>query len=385
MILCSLLVPFIITLVLYTTNGLAWGNKNPDDREVDMDNWAAYNRAYHYATHDWIAEIAVSRIRNDPKWTTKDGQPFWTDRRILIYLYATAGPDRWTVVFNDFNGKPIKGMGDATYHRFRFDPVTREPLYNWDVRNILNGINDVLTGKKTSNVDWDGLMHVLAVGDCDAAAFYMGMLSHYIDDLACFPHLIDVDDVHHSAYENRVAMRTDCTEGLSTGPFLEAERYECFLINLGFTIPPLKTPARCAIDLGYDTRFDSRITSTAGIYDAEWMDQNLYNVIWPSARNDWYTEVPDPSDTTYQYMNRVEKSLQHAVEAVATGLNWVIDTHLAHHKVLECKCGESQELTKTKLVQKLLTDYLFVSLWLVIGYFASILTVSLALSPFAVH
>jgi hypothetical protein len=122
-----------------------------------------------------------------------------------------------------------------------------------------------------------------------------------------------------------------------------------------------------------------------GNYDAEWMKNHLDPVIKPESRDDWYMDDPDPSNTTYQFWNRVEKSLQHSVEAMATRIDWVITTHLAHHKVLECKCGDLETHTKGKAIQKLLTDYVWVSLWLVMGFFASVLTLSIALNPVIVH
>ena len=136
-------------------------------------------------------------------------------------------------------------------------------------------------------------------------------------------------------------------------------------------------------NLGYDTRFDSRVRGMRGTYGAQWMEDNYHVMFndWPSTRAESQSETGD----RFNFMNRVEKSLQYAVEAVAAALTWVIDTHLAYHKKLECGCGDLTQSTKSKLVQKLISDYLFVSLWLVVGYLASILTFSLTLSPFATH
>lgn len=90
------------------------------------------------------------------------------------------------------------------------------------------------------------------------------------------------------------------------GRFKESERYECFQIDLNFVIPALKSPGQACIDLGYDTRFDSRDKSTRGTYNTEWMKNNLDNVIRPQNRDAWHSL--EPSNPSYQFWNLVEKA-----------------------------------------------------------------------------
>ncbi|MFW9988195.1 MAG: hypothetical protein ACFFC3_06025, partial [Candidatus Odinarchaeota archaeon] len=371
-------IPFITMILSLSLNGTAWKNKNNDDPSRATTSWESYSRDNHYATHDWIAEIALMKIKNDPKWITKDGQEFWTDKRITIYLFGTEGPDFSDIIFYDFKGLPIIGMGDPTFHSVRFDNTTQAYI-KMDIRDALNGITDVLNGKKTQKKEWEGLTTVLAKGDCDAAAFYMGMLSHYIADLGCFPHTISMDNAHHANYEIKIAERTDCAVGLKHNTFTESARYECFHINLAFPLKTLITsPTALALKLAYDTRFGAK--TTRGECDAEWMEGMLYNINWINIDDDSWRYWAH-NDNEYKFLNRVEKSLQHSVEAVANALNWVIDTHLKYHKELECKCSEGETNTKSKSRQRFLTDYLFYFMWLEVGMFAALYTFAVALTP----
>jgi hypothetical protein len=98
---------------------------------------------------------------------------------------------------------------------------------------------------------------------------------------------------------------------------------------------------------------------------------------WPYSRVEWVNN----NGVIYNFMNRVEKNLQYAVEAVAKALSWVIDTHLKYYNELDCRYGEIPTDPNSKTVQRFISDYIFLMMWLEIGIFVAMFTFAKTLTP----
>ncbi|MFX1258747.1 MAG: hypothetical protein ACFFAN_12875 [Promethearchaeota archaeon] len=345
-ILVLFLSSFIATFLFYSSDVCAFRNYNP--KEVvnpNLGDWKSYNYDTDYATHDWLPHIALDILLASSlagKWGN-----FWSEARIKILLYATAAPDLPDVSYIDNEGvkHPKRYHGDTGYHNVRFDNNTRQRIIMSDA---------------VQRAEYYGNEAALALqnGDCNVAAFYLGCLSHMIADPAGYPHVIFVEGGYHQNFESRMAERTDCTLSTKAGKYDINQRYEVFRIKEDFNIGK-KSGYYASEDVSYDTRFDSRDRKQVGIYRAEWMDSNYIKMsgIWPKTRSEWQEWINGSGDTLicYYYMNRIEKSLQYAVENIAATLNFYSDYYD------DCSDDEEEEKEK-ELRQMLITKWVYYTL-----------------------
>ncbi len=212
-----------------------------------------------YGTHDWVAEHALD-------WLPAEEKQFLTDN-LAWYLYGTELPD---------NGQAVGGVGDTTKHHVYFAAN--------------GGLQDGVAGVRARE-EYVAAQQAFGLGNFSAAAMHLGMVAHYVGDLAVFGHVMGAStawgtEVHHSDYESYVLRRTE-SYGDEFGSYLV---YDGALTVTG--------AYDAAVGLARDTTFDL----SGGGLNCTWMDQN-YN---------W-------SDQTFR--NRMGESLNLAVNAVADVLH----------------------------------------------------------------
>jgi hypothetical protein len=190
-----------------------------------------------YGTHDWIAEHALD-------WLPPQEKQFFTENREW-YLYGTELPD---------NKSTPGGVGDA---------AAKHHVYFYANGTVQNNASAVRAGEEYENAK-----QAFAAGNFSAAAMHLGMVTHYIDDLAVFGHVMGSEtawgtETHHGIYEDYVERRTQNY----------ASEFDSYL---GFDgILTSTTAYDAALAVAYDTTFggDSGLNCT-------WMDQH-YN--WSNA------------------------------------------------------------------------------------------------------
>ena len=210
---------------LCARNSRAWSNGGKSSSAMNPD----------YGTHDWIAEHAL-------EWLPA-GEKQYLLNNLDVFLYGTELPD-----FSDAVGGG--GIGDTQKHHV---------YYRSDGR-----IQDDSAAVRARSVYSEALGHLRA-GNLVAAARSAGTLSHYIDDLAAFPHVMGTStdwgvEVHHQDYETYVNDRTSSySSSFAT--------YLTFDGNLE-TLSAYDAVLRLAHDTTFDDSGNGRT--------APWMDAN-YN------------------------------------------------------------------------------------------------------------
>ena len=187
-----------------------------------------------YGTHDWIAEHALD-------WLPAQEKQFLLDNK-ASYLYGTELPD---------NDQAPDGIGDArfTHHIYFFA--------NGSVQDDAAAVR--------ARDEYAKAVSAFNAGNLSQAAKLLGVVTHYISDMAVFGHVMGAStawgtEVHHTDdYEPYVQGRTDSYE----------DEFNSFLVfdgNRG-TISAYDA----ALILANDTTFDAD-----GHLTCVWMDQN-YN------------------------------------------------------------------------------------------------------------
>jgi len=212
-----------------------------------------------YGTHDWIAEHALN-------WLPPQEKQFFTEN-LVWYLYGTELPD---------NKNTPGGVGDA---------AAKHHVYFYANGTVQNNASAVRAGEEYENAK-----QAFVTGNFSAAAMHLGMVAHYIGDLAVFGHVMGSatawgTEIHHSSYESYVLSRTNNY----------TDDFNDFLVfdeNLSVT-----SAYNATVTLAYDTTFDG-----TGNLNCTWMDQHY----------DW-------SDSTFK--NRCGESLNLAVNLIADVLH----------------------------------------------------------------
>lgn len=211
-----------------------------------------------YGTHDWIAEHALDWLPIEEKW--------FIVKNLSAYLYGTELPD---------NGIVPDGIGDKTLHHVYY-------FSNGSVQDDASAVR--------AREEYDKAFELFKCGNLANASLRLGIMTHYIADLAVFGHVMAPgtewgDETHHEDYENYVLTRTNIYD-------------DEFNIFLSFDGELSQISAyEAALALAYDTTFD-----VDGDLTCVWMDQNY----------DW-------SDPTFK--NRCGESLNLAVNLIADVLH----------------------------------------------------------------
>jgi hypothetical protein len=246
-LLCAslLLVTFIVSFSA-TTAGWSNGGYSADPEHPD------------YGTHDWIAEHALD-------WLPLEEKQFLLDNK-AAYLYGTELPD---------SNQASDGVGDTTKHHVYY-------FANGSVQDDASAVR--------ATEEYMNAVNFYNAGNFGEAAKRLGMVTHYIADMAVFGHVMGAStewgaEVHHSDYENYVQTRTNSY----------VDDFDIFLVFDGSLDSVSAYDA--ALTLADDTTFDA-----GAQYTCVWMDQNY----------DW-------SDA--EFKNRSGESLNLAVNLVADVLH----------------------------------------------------------------
>lgn len=135
-----------------------------------------------YGTHDWLAQHALS-------WLPTREKQYIVDN-LNAYLYGTELPD---------NGGAPDGIGDTALHH----------VYYWANASLQDDASAV-----RAQTEYDVALDCVLSGNTAAASKTLGIMSHYLVDLAVFGHVMGSGtdwgaEVHHSDYETYVDTRTD--------------------------------------------------------------------------------------------------------------------------------------------------------------------------------
>ncbi len=249
--LTGLLTISLICAVLVASSGSqvsAWSN----------GGWSADPSHPDYGTHDWIAQHALD-------WLPTQEKQFFISN-LASYLYGTELPD---------NVNTPDGIGDTAKHHVYF---------------FANGSLQDDAAAVRAKQEYANAQVSFSTGNFSAAVEHLGMVAHYVSDVAVFGHVMGAATVwgtekHHSDYEDYVLSRTDTFDS-------EFSNFLTFDGNLTTT-----SPYDATVTVAWVTTFDA-----GKGYNCVWMDQH-YN---------W-------SDPTYR--NRCGESLNIATNAVADVLH----------------------------------------------------------------
>jgi len=319
----------------------------------------------HYSTHHYLAEIGLDLYLKTAKRISNDS--FWTDDRRTIYLYASCGPDLSDAERAYFIHLKVPSLNliiseepkdiSRPWHQLRFDnfgkPLTTIQWVELGTKQIYVGnkatsqtyncasraqfwqieAEKFLEGAKRLKGDMEELL--------DAAAFCLGMMSHYVADCASFQHLIDpydVDNVEnlsaielldlfepfidiHNDFEREISIRTDSCNKIGKFTREKEGRYKFFVFNEENLLQELargnKTPERATVDLAFNILEIEP--------NAHWLVDN-YNTImrgsWPEDHIDWHDDPWKSSrgGLIYKYLRRVEDILGRASLSIAFAL-----------------------------------------------------------------
>ncbi|MGQ9506536.1 MAG: zinc dependent phospholipase C family protein [Candidatus Bathycorpusculaceae bacterium] len=213
-----------------------------------------------YGTHDWIAEHALD-------WLPLEEKRFILDN-LAVYLYGTELPD---------NAQAFDGIGDTGKHHVYY---------------FANGSLQEDDAAVRAQEEYEAAIAFVKDGDMVNAAKRLGVMSHYIVDVAVFAHVTgDKTDwgsenkTLHSSYESYVNERTkNYTDEFNDFLVFDGELNEISAYN-------------ATLRLAYDTTFD--------------VDEDL-TCVWMNQNYDWQNQT---------FKNRCGESLNLAVNMLADVLH----------------------------------------------------------------
>ncbi len=317
-----------------------------------------------YSTHDWIAEAALEAVLYDSttknKWNDKDGAPFWTEERKVIFLMGTEAPDRGkTVTLND---RTIRIFADKNKHHLRFIRKEADPSVRMKPSDkaAADRAADYARRAKT----------VLERGECDLGAFYIGVALHYIGDMACFSHVIAPDEIsptptksdwehRHDQFEIDVASKTSDHSNREQTPYFSYKK----MFDVENEIPTVqnsKAVLQLTLLVGWQTRWNHKLSSGAnlaitptpdsyvqhsGVYDAVWLYEN-----YVSGVDNWIEE----------YKWTIQQNLDQAVICSAKAINIIADSW--NKECIDCDDEPELEKITTQMVGNMLTWIIVVTI-----------------------
>ena len=228
LIMVFLLSFLLVEMALFSVSGWSNGGFSADPSNPD------------YGTHDWIAQHALD-------WLPLKEKRFILNY-IANYLYGTELPDR--------GGVP-DGIGDTVKHHVYY---------------FANGSLQDDAAAVRAQEEYVKAVNLFKVGNLANATKRLGIMTHYISDLAVFAHVMGNktewgNATHHNAYEDYVNGRTNSYE----------DEFNAFLVFDGALS---QIPAyNASLTLALDTTFDAD-----GGFTCVWMEEN-YNWSDPTFRN----------------------------------------------------------------------------------------------------
>lgn len=321
-----------------------------------MDLWWEGNA--HYGTHDWVADKALQAILDGYDTSTKlkwfNGETtFWTERRKMIFLIGTEAPDakadtlRISLRGKDGTRVPITGFCDIYRHHFYFNSEDFTP------RSQIGGLATQFT-RKTNDIQ-----KFLREGQCDLAAFWMGVLIHYITDLSNWYAVLDKDtdyldryypvsqysdeerltarnylrDYYHKKFESLILKATD--DPSIAGDTQDETRFQYntkFPIIASFALTPLE----CAKFNAFSTRFDIEpnyalgslegFIRTSSLTKGDLDAITMLDIYIPWADNMKYERGLTIANFPPAFKDKVQEWLQEAIIYSAFTINYFADS-----------------------------------------------------------
>jgi len=210
-----------------------------------------------YGTHDWLAHHALDWLPDD--------LDFWIRNNLAVYLYGTELPDNANAPLGD-------GIGDTHLHHVYYR--SNEHL------------QDDSAARRARDACDQALAYLIS-GDHGNASKWIGVMTHYMSDLAVFGHVMGKptdwgEEKHHQDYEQWVNEKTNRYDA----PFTTLLEFDGKLEQ--------SSAYDGALKLAHDTTFDGAGRGRT----AKWMDDNY-----------------DPADQIFQ--ERVGESLSLTVNLLA--------------------------------------------------------------------
>lgn len=244
----TILTLLVLLSCLFTVTASGWSNGGFSDNPANPD----------YGTHDWIAEHALDWLPQEEKQLLLDNKG--------VYLYGTELPD---------NGQASDGIGDTSKHHVYY--------------NANGSLQDDSAAVRARD-EFAKAVNAFNMGNRSDAAEELGIVAHYIADMAVFGHVMGMstawgEEQHHSDYEDYVDTRTNSYQD-TFGIYLA---YDGALIS--------ETAYNAATTLGFNSTFG---------------ENGSLNCIWMDANYNW---------SNPQFANRAGESLNLAVNAVTDVLH----------------------------------------------------------------
>ncbi len=215
---------FIIATVAILPSGSGWDNGGYSS---DPNNPP-------YGTHDFLAQHALDFLPTE--------SAHWLRENMKIYLYGTELPDNSNAPLGD-------GIGDKARHH----------VYYY-ANGQLQDDSEASRAKQT----YQQTLGFLAAKDFRNAAKWMGVTTHYVDDLGSFGHVMGNNtdwgnEVHHQDYEDWANSKSNAYDA----PFKSCLNFDGGLEQV--------TAYDAALKLAHDTTFDD----TGKGHTAKWMDTHF--------------------------------------------------------------------------------------------------------------
>ncbi len=219
--LCSVAILVLILLAARAGTTLAWSN----------GSYSTDPTQPKFGTHDWIAQHAL-------EWLPAQEKQFIADN-IASYLYGTELPD---------NANAPDGVGDTTKHHIYFDA-------NATLKDNASAVR--------AQQEYNYALGAYTAGNLSATAEHLGMVAHYVSDVAVFGHVMGAStpwgaESHHSDYEEYVLTETSTYQS----------DYASYLAFDGFL--EMTSAFNATVTVALDTTFDQ------GILNCTCMDEH-YN------------------------------------------------------------------------------------------------------------
>jgi hypothetical protein len=137
-------------------------------------------------THDWLAQHAI-------EWLPTQEKQFFIDN-LASYLYGTELPD---------NSNTSDSVGDTAKHHVYF---------------FANGSLQYDASAVRARTEYVNAQKALASANFTLTAEDLGMVAHYVSDVAVFGHVMGAAtswsaETHHGDYEDYILARTDAYSG----------------------------------------------------------------------------------------------------------------------------------------------------------------------------
>lgn len=225
--------------------------------------WSSDQNNPKYGTHDWIADHAMNLLpSNESGWLTQNKN---------VFLYGTEAPDRKNASFQGRNG-----YGDTTHHHNYYSGTT---------------CTDDSAAQRASE-EYQKSLACLKNGSYALAAWYAGAMTHYIDDVACWAHVLNNESsTAHSDFEDQMNKVTG-----SYAPSIFAATFDGTLETI--------SASSASTAVGQNTYADGGAT-----YNAVWMNDNFQS------------QGTNVDQWSSAFKNRAGESLNLAVNAVADVLH----------------------------------------------------------------